>query len=179
MKKILSEGTTNRIDFLHASDMKMLQYLMFAGISYQIPSENRNAQEREASVIWQQYVEGLRNLLSGLHFDDLISREWYEKKGWRSSHYGTRRERPYTEIRQDIVELFHLVRTRNGLFLRNTLKELVTQLMKRLDAVLWTEGFKQYPPELLDSICYCLRKSPLYELAQTALAFTSNKERQV
>ncbi|GEM_PF-1399438 len=176
MRLITYYAKTDRIDFLWGKDLRMIQLLMFAGISTQIQAENRIPQEIVGAKVWERFQEGMKAILTSHGLREFIEQEWFyeEGQGWKS-RYSTRYERFYSEIRPGIVQLFNVIRSPAGEKLRQEVKELVEPLLDELEQVIWSEGLKQLPDVLLRSI---LRSSNLEEeLRLNALVAYLMKER--
>ena len=75
---------TNRIDFLDVFDIGMVQYLTYAGLSAQIPIDQRNLQEGLAALKWNEFIESFSQMLSKYGLHSLAENQWFTDEGWRS-----------------------------------------------------------------------------------------------
>jgi HEAT repeat protein len=152
MRHLIEPYKTDRIDFLFSQDLRMIQYLMFAGISAQIPPGERRAQEIKGSEIWSVFTSRMKRILLTYELEDVSDTEWFCEEGWQTSRYGLRYERRYIDIQECIRKLFFLVRSDYGKKLKRQVAELVTPLLNELELTFWFVGLKEYPDVVLRTV---------------------------
>lgn len=148
MRQLVDWKKTNRIDFVFGDDLRTIQYLVFSGISAQIPTANRTVQETRGAEVWSVFCSGISRVLKENHLTDLIAQEWFVDVGWSSSRYRVRFERSYIDIEPYLVALVQVINSRPRL--KSEVSSFVMKLLDELESVLWAEGIKKFPSPALD-----------------------------
>lgn len=150
MRSLATPYRTDRIDFLFGfwKDARILQYLMFSGISANMLQEERDIFENRAAVCWGEFCEGLTRILSENGLLELAVTEWYQEDGQSSIRYGIRFERSYSEIRPLLLKLVKVLKSSEGSSIRNEVAKLVYAIVDMLEVTLLKYRMERLPSTL-------------------------------
>lgn len=147
-----------RMDFIFAVDLRFCQYATFAALSDQL-SVTGGSLQAQASAKWRDFVSHTSALLDSHGLAGFCREHWFVDKGWQSSRYGLRRERPYMEICPGVAEFLAVLRSPRGKQLAAELMDVADSLVEHLERKLWREKLSSYPLTVRRRLASIMRES--------------------
>jgi hypothetical protein len=148
MRTLRTPKKSERIDFLLATNSRIIQYLVFAGLCAYNRFTEPTPSDSSAARIWATFASAMRDILFKFDLEELAAEEWFLSTAWHSSHYLARYERSYAHIRPGLIRLGEAI-TSSDTGLRESVDHLVATSVIKIESALWFQGLGKYPDRLL------------------------------